>query len=548
MKILGIISPKPSLVNCSDLITITPKFQCSYPLNEKIFKSGIRSTDDINGKGIVVKFDSRKGEIQISRDIVGISPFYYSYNSDYFIFSDDLSALINNSSSQKSRNLDEIGRFLLFGEIDKSKDTLIEGINELQQGEIMTFNIQKHQFEILKSGASFSICKFTDYDEIVRENKKQVEEYISLRLKANKQENQAVLLSGGLDSSIIATLLSDKLDPRNLSFLTHVLDDKSLDESSYAEMISNRYGKIPWKTVQTDSSSFIQDVEELHKIIEWPTRSIGTYNQYQLLKECASLNKKVVWDGLGADALYGGHDSYRYDLIIETLKQLRILAAYGILKWKGETYKELVSLMKYRLKVGLIKRPWLHRHFLKFKDELKIYNQSFLRQALNSPRIRTQPSLKSKMKNDFFEGGIRHLSRFTDRLGSHFGLDLIYSFAENIKWAREISSLPRDLIFRNGVPKAILRDSFKSDLPSGIYNRKDKKGLPSLNNLWIDDHKDHWIKYFTNDLSEIYDVDFIHDHYKKWWSIKNCSENYSHFNHISFAIWNKVWMLNNSDD
>jgi len=150
--------------------------------------------------------------------------------------------------------------------------------------------------------------------------------------------------------------------------------------------------------------------------------------------------------------------------------------------------------------------------------------------------------LKEQMNSDLFDGSVGHLARFTNRISTHCGVEMIYPFVENVEWANIINSLPSDILFQGGRSKALLRESFKNELPHEIYSRKDKMGLPSPNNEWIEEHKDHWIQYFTDELSDIYDLDYLKSFYNKWWSIKGRSENYRHFRHISYAIWHKVWM------
>ena len=144
------------------------------------------------------------------------------------------------------------------------------------------------------------------------------------------------------------------------------------------------------------------------------------------------------------------------------------------------------------------------------------------------------------MRKDYFDHGVRHLSRFSDRIARHFGLDMIYPFAENVELAIAVSQLQTEIHFHKGASKVLLRESFKAELPLSIYNRKAKMGMQSPNNQWINDHAQLWKSYLMDYGSGIYDLDFIDQHFERIWCQPDRPENYRLFKHISFAIWRKV--------
>ena len=258
----------------------------------------------------------------------------------------------------------------------------------------------------------------------------------------------------------------------------------------------NQYPECSWNKVEVGGDVFINEVEKMHRLIEWPTFSTGTINQYALLHNCHKNGEHIIWDGLGADAIYGGHDSYRYRLIWEYLIEFKIASAKEVIGWKGNYLKELNSLAKFLVKSKIASYRWLKSSFERWLGEHKLYNSEFLKLSLqNVEKHRGPESVTARMKNDYFNGGVRHLSRFTDRISRHLGLKMKYPFAENVKWAHQLINLPRKDLYKSGVPKALLRASFSDKIPSEIIQRKDKMGLVSPNNLWIDLYKDIWIKY-----------------------------------------------------
>ena len=309
-----------------------------------------------------------------------------------------------------------------------------------------------------------------------------------------------------------------------------------------------KYKGLPWEVVTTSGPEFLCKVEEIHQTIEFPTLSSGTFNQYKLLEKCNELGIQSAWDGLGADALYGGHNHYRHLLAMEYLGKLKIAAAYHCLNQRNKPVTDMLNSLKFKLRGIIDRSDFLKMLYIRYTEDLKLFDREFLAYALNSIENKHfngshQNRLKDLMNKDYFQGGVQHLARFSDRLADHFNVDLNYPYAENIELANFISCLPNDYLFKGGRSKALLRDSFVDLLPQPIYNRRDKIGMISPNNKWIDEHADEWIQYFEVDKDKIYNMKFLKDNYHQLWGVKNKNENYRVFKHISFAIWRNVFGL-----
>ena len=548
----------PSLSNLKFHSVLTDECEClcDYPISKKNWSNGRLNTDEAkeivvqcidnrnfirNGAWTIVGFQDQESSLILIRDVIGIKPMYYSHTKEYFAFSSSLNSLLTVIQDPLDLNMESLAEMLLFNKMENTKRTLIRQINEVSQGEFVRFNLRTWELKKNKYASPSFENELSDYNEAIQRNRAQLEEYVKDQVIDTDSDNHALLLSGGIDSSCLAHLLCPQIP--TISFYTMSYSDIQIDESKYAKAVTDQFSSVHWSKVHASSEEFIGDVEEMHSIIEWPTFSSGTYNQFKLLQTCSKDGKKYIWDGLGADALYGGHDYYRHCLFFEYLKHLRISAAGELLGWKENKLSELSGAFKTFGKRRIYQSKLYLRRFLDYTVELKLYNTEFLDYALkmtDKSRFRANTSLKQTMQDDFFEGGIRHLSRFTNRISSHFGIEMKYPFAENMTWAEEILSLPKEWLFMKGASKSILRDSFKNELPRLIYERRDKKGLQSPNNQWIEDQKDFWISYFEDHMNDIYNVDYIKQHYQSLWQLGDQPENYRYFKHISFAIWRKM--------
>ena len=503
----------------------------------------------LNGKWAVIDLDLQGGRLYLIRDTVGISPIYYFRDNDIFAFSNSIQSLLHISNISNQIDKRTLASFLIYSEIDKTESTLIKDIKEVLPSQSVCLNMKNwslsaynyFQLKIPESNVIYG------YEEVVKLNRQGVTHFIAEQLpEIEDTTNQTLFLSGGIDSSCIASVLAQK-QVKNLSFTTISYPGHDLDETSWARLIADRHPSIPWNSINPNGQDFLENVEEIHRIIEFPTFSTGTFNQFQLFQYCHSNNIRAAWDGLGADALYGGHDYYRHLLFFEFLQSLRLKAALEILGWSGNPMSELMNSIKTLVRMFFSPGARLSKLNLKIREDLEIYNKDFLefatKESIRIEGSNDRANLRKILNDDFFKGGVRHLSRFSDRLASHFNVDIYYPFSENINLARAISQVPVDQLFNKGRSKAILRDSFKAELPKRIYGRKDKKGLQSPNNLWIDDYKSVWIDYFEDDMNDIYNIDYLKNNFHRIWNIKDKPENYRQFKDISFAIWRKVFEL-----
>ena len=258
-------------------------------------------------------YDKDTNELFCARDRLGIKPFYYNYSQDAFSFASNTKALIEYGDDLPINNESLHYQFTLHSVVP-APHTIISNIHKLEPGSFIKINSKGEM--IKKKYYSFKHIKLNnDIDE-----REIIEETERLLLKAIEKRfytadvNVGVLLSGGLDSSLIVAMaakhnLSD-INTFSIGFPT--IDAEEGNEFYYSDMVSSKF-KTNHHTYNIAQDKLFESLDDVIRAMPEPMFSQDSAAFYLLAKE-VSVQQKVVLSGQGADELFGGYFWYCRDL------------------------------------------------------------------------------------------------------------------------------------------------------------------------------------------------------------------------------------------
>ncbi|ALT78064.1 hypothetical protein AT984_13605 [Paucibacter sp. KCTC 42545] len=160
-----------------------------------------------NGMWAFALWDAAQQKLFASRDRLGVKPFFYLQSEEQFIFSSEIAG-IRAVNPVKEANLGKLHDYLAYGYRTNNGETFFKGILELKPGYAMT-----------AQGGQFSFKRFWDINEVKPEQGlpapgERVAAYADLlhdavRLRFHSDVPVALLQSGGIDSSVICTIVND---------------------------------------------------------------------------------------------------------------------------------------------------------------------------------------------------------------------------------------------------------------------------------------------------------------------------------------------------
>lgn len=316
---------------------------------------GVECLQKLNGMFAFAVFDIKKRTLFAARDRLGIKPFYYWQQNNSLIFSSEIKGILETGLIQRFPDL-----FSLFTptRFQIEPYTGYKDIYKLPQGNYIIFKdgkleINKYwDIEISEN----EVCELTAINELDA----LLSDSVKMQMIADVPVG--IFLSGGIDSSIIASLMKkNTLEQINSFTIKFSRKDqkyeKMPDDSYYAKKVADKFG---FKHFEFEISP---DIKELLPKLVWhldePLADPASINTYIISKAARESGIIVLLNGVGGDEIFGG---YR--------KQLACLKADVYQEIIPKFLREYIEKMADRLAVattnqGLRTIRWLKR-FLSF--------------------------------------------------------------------------------------------------------------------------------------------------------------------------------------
>jgi asparagine synthase (glutamine-hydrolysing) len=456
---------------------------------------GVECVDKFNGMWAFCIYDESQRKFFCSRDRFGIKPFYFIDNSQYFAFGSEVKQLLTLLPENKA-NKKVLAEFIV-GNEDYHEETFFENVFKLLPGYNLEFNLLE---KTIKKWKYYEVKKVEvpkDFDGCLKEYRSLFESSIELRLRSDVKVGTC--LSGGLDSSAIASLASVKyFKQTNQKFLSiHAKSfEKETDESYYANLVAENAG-LDMFTIEPDKFSFSDVLEKVIQIQGEPFGGPSIVMQYFVFEKASKQKITVMLDGQGGDETLIGYDSY-FNMYLSTIPIVRSLIKYFKPNRKSLFIANLKFAFFLRKFNGIIKRKLHKKRFSFLKESYfnRIDHTLIFDEALNH------------CKNDFFfqkfemEHGIQKLLRYEDRNSMYHGIESRLPFLDH-RLVEYSLSLPLVFKLKDNETKHILREMMVGNVPDEVIYRKDKKGFEAPSSFWN--------QYITDSAKNIQESKIIKD-------------------------------------
>jgi len=321
-----------------------------------------------NGMWSFIILDSLKQEVFFSRDPFGKKPLYYYIKDEDFIVSSEIKSIFNLlDNNGREINPQFLCSFLIYNHSPtlSKGETFYKDIFMFEPGTTVKVSLKKLKFKIIKNNLIENyISKIKPIDNLESELKSSVD----LRLRTDVPI--AVLVSGGVDSSLIAALVKNNknISKKNITFYTAKSENSR--DLKYAKIIADTLGiKLKIIEIPTTPNS-IKIIDDMINHYEIPIQLGGlSASAFYMYKTISEDGIKVIIDGTGGDEIFSGYNKdYRLGYILSLIYNFDFKLAYSISSSVDENFKSLkkISLSKFFLGFIVHHVPFLKKLFNKF--------------------------------------------------------------------------------------------------------------------------------------------------------------------------------------
>ncbi len=255
-----------------------------------------------NGMFSIVIFDKKRRTLFMARDRLGIKPLYYTLDRG-FAFASTLQALLD-FDIDRSLDIHALHHYLTFHSVVPAPRTMISGIKKLPAAHYAHYDIDRKQLEVKRYWSLGTEERSMRYEEACELVDAKLHESVKRRLTADTEVG--VLLSGGIDSSLIAAFGKIyKPDIKTFSIGFEGTDEEAGDEFIYSDAVAAHIGSEHHK-IHIDKRRILRALPQAIGRMSEPMISHDAVAFYLLSQE-VSRQVKVVQSGQGADEVFAGY-------------------------------------------------------------------------------------------------------------------------------------------------------------------------------------------------------------------------------------------------
>lgn len=469
---------------------------------------GRNCVQHLNGMFAFAIWDRVDKELFIARDRLGIKPFYYYFDGEKFVFGSEIKAIVVDRTIHREPNYEAIADYLSFSYVPDDK-TFFKNIYKLMPGHYGTISEQIGLELEEYWDLDFASPPELDESEYVAKLNLLLQDAVHIHLRSDV--TVGCHLSGGLDSSTVASLASQFHDQQIKTFSGKFTEDEFYDETKYAKIVSKAANTEYLET--SPSIDFFLD--NFHKIVwhmDEPAVGPGIIPQFSVC-QLAGDNVKVVLGGQGGDEIFGGYPRYflTYDAAAKLnnndrnqtlasnsgfrrlIHKLRFVQSYAKQHGIRTTVKKVLRRMNQDSKrADSFEEIW--RSFCTSIDlNNPVISEGFRGKIEGYQVGRTFARYLNKGKSDnVFNQMLYHdtkaylpgLLQVEDRTSMAVSIESRVPLLD-YRIVEMAARIPVHLKVKKLEPKYIFKRAIKGIIPKEVWERKDKKGFPTPIQIWF---------------------------------------------------------------
>jgi len=469
--------------------------------------------DHLNGMFAIALWDEERERLVLARDRAGIKPLYYAHADGALVFASELKALLTSGLVDRDLDFKAFGQYLSLEYIPAPR-SIVRGVRKLRPGHLLVASdggfCEREYWELRLA--------HSEVDPFPGDEEEQVGAFRDVLRHSVAQEMVSdvpvgVLLSGGIDSSSVAALMTEAANEPVKSFSVSFAE-RSFDESAFARRVARHLGTVHHEMLVT-ASDLQAVLPTIMTKVDEPFADPSIVPTY-LISRFARERVKVALGGDGGDEVLAGYSTLQahrlapiYRAVPRVLR--RGLIEPAIARLPASSRYLAFDFLARRFIQGADAPPW-YRHqmwtgALYGQTKSSVLNLD-LRESIDERGFEamladtaaasgTTHPLNRILFQDFklyLEGDI--LTK-TDRASMATSLETRVPFL-NLNVLSHLERVPVGLKLRGLTRKYLLRKAVGDLLPRGIVTRR-KRGFSIPVAAWINSDLRGLVREYLNE-------------------------------------------------
>ncbi|WP_291055335.1 N-acetylglutaminylglutamine amidotransferase [Herbiconiux sp.] len=407
---------------------------------------GMDCVGHLLGMFAFVVVEHASGRVMMARDRLGIKPLYLDERPDRLRFASTLPALLAAGDVDTSIDRTALEYYLTFHSVVPAPRTILNGVRKLPPATVRMiepdgrFTEHVYWTPAFERDASRADWDDADWQEALIGSLRTA---VERRMVADVPVG--VLLSGGIDSSLVVALLAEagQSDLATFSIGFDSAGGESGDEFEYSTLVAEHFGTDHHR-IAIDSGRLLPGIDGTVAAMSEPMVSHDCVAFY-LLSEDVSQSVKVVQSGQGADEVLGGYDWYPP---LASVPRDQAVEAYSRVFFD----RRRPALEK------LLNRAWL--------DETDAPT-AFIRARFAEPGAET--AVDAALRNDTTVMLVDDPVKRVDNMTMAWGLEARVPFLDH-EFVELVAAIPPELKLSDG-GKGVLKRASRGLVPDAVIDR-----------------------------------------------------------------------------
>lgn len=511
-------------------------------------------------------WDARKETLFLIRDRAGVKPLYYYKKNGLFLFASELRSMMQHPKFDKKLNTYGLSLFLKYNYI-RSPHTIFENTFKLEPGHYISVRkgeVKNHRYWNVADYHNM-VPHTGSEQEIADELEKILIDSFKYRLVSDVPVG--LFLSGGIDSSIVATLLQKNLS-KPIKTFTIGFNENKYNEAHYAKRVAEYLGTDHTEHYISEEEA-LEIVPKLPSIYDEPFGDNSIIPTY-LVSEIAKKQVKVALSADGGDELFCGYEHYaknlnRYNSFKEIPQVMQRAISGGLSVLTPERFSNTVEFTR----INYLKR--FSQGYAKKRDIFLCINENDMQGMFRSVQGVWKPAEimeildgSLQFEDKTFEEQFRSVEKNgiltqmltadfsiwlpddiltkVDRASMSVGLESREPFLDH-RLVEFTARIPSEYKYRNGETKYILKKLLERYLPREMFDRR-KMGFSSPVNIWLGTKLRPLVQDYLNENSIRQDGFFKPDVVTRWVDkfYKNEIKGKRIWNLLVFQMWKEQWL------